>query len=382
MKLVEGELFSASKLKRSKARINNLGFFEVVDVSTSPGSDESQMNVDVKVEERPTGTFSVGAGYSSVDGFVAQGSITQENFLGRGWRMNLAASLGGESSTYQLGLTDPYFLDTRWTLGFEIYQTEREWNDFTREAKGFAIKAGHPVGEYSRILGTYRLELKDIYDVSEFASNTIKDQEGESTVSSFTTVFNYNSTDNRLDPSSGTDFEASWEFAGLGGDEHYSKYVLDARTFWPWRWGTVFSVRGQIGYVHEWQDEDVPLDERFYLGGIYTMRGFESREVGPRDINGEFIGGDTTAFFNFEYIFPLYKELKIKGVTFFDVGNAWGDDYFGEDDEAFGSWRYSTGAGIRWLSPLGPMRFEYGYNLDARDYEANSKFDFMIGRFF
>ncbi len=123
MKLVEGELFSATDLKRSKARINNLGFFEAVDVSTSPGSADDKMNVNVNVAERATGTFSVGAGYSSVDGLVGQGSITQENFLGRGLRLNLAGSIGGDSSTYQLGVTDPYFMDTRWTLGFEIYQT-------------------------------------------------------------------------------------------------------------------------------------------------------------------------------------------------------------------------------------------------------------------
>jgi outer membrane protein insertion porin family len=115
MKLVEGDLYNATNLKRSKARINNLGFFEAVDVGTSAGSDESLMNVDVKVEERSTGTFSVGAGYSSVDGVVGQGSITQENFLGRAWRLNLAASIGSDSTTYQLSLTDPYFLDTRWT---------------------------------------------------------------------------------------------------------------------------------------------------------------------------------------------------------------------------------------------------------------------------
>lgn len=124
----------------------------------------------------------------------------------------------------------------------------------------------------------------------------------------------------------------------------------------------------------------------FYLGGIYSLRGFESREIGPRRLSEtgemEFIGGDTEAFANFEYIFPIYKEIGIKGVTFFDVGNAWGDDFFGEDDEPFGSWRYSAGAGIRWLSPLGPMRFEYGYNLDPRSYESDSQFDFTIGRFF
>ena len=384
MKLVEGDLFNSTNLKRSKARINNLGFFEAVDISTNPGSAKDLMNVDVNVKERSTGTFSVGAGYSSVDGFIAQGSITQENFLGRAWRLNLAASLGGSSTTYQLGLTDPYFLDTRWTLGAEVYQTQREWDDFSRDATGFAIKAGHPVGEYSRVLVTYRFEDKEIYDVSPFASIQIREQEGTSTLSSITTSYMYNTTNNRLDPSAGSDMSATWEFAGIGGTEKFSKYILDARHFWPWKWDTVFSAHGQLGYVHSLSSGDeVPIDERFYLGGIYNLRGFESREVGPRDLNGDFIGGDTEAYFNFEYIFPLHKELNIKGVTFFDVGNTWNeDDQWGLDDVAFDSWRYSAGAGIRWLSPLGPMRFEYGVNLDARDNEPNGKFDFMIGRFF
>jgi len=383
MKLVEGDLFNATNLKRSKARINNLGFFEAVDISTSAGSEESLMNVDVNVKERSTGTFSVGAGYSSVDGFVAQGSITQENFLGRGWRMNLAGSFGSDSTTYQLGLTDPYFLDTRWTVGADIFSTQRDYDDYSRDSQGFALKAGHPVGEYSRLLVTYRFENVDIYDLSPYASLDLLEQEGSSTVSSVTTVYSYNTTDNRLDPSSGTDASASWEIAGLGGTEKFSKYILDARHFTPWKWGTVFAAHGQLGHVHSLNSEPIPVDERFYLGGIYSIRGFENREVGPRYANGEFSGGDTEAYFNFEYIFPLYEELKIKGVTFFDVGNAWSDDDFtGEDADLFGSWRYSAGAGIRWLSPMGPMRFEYGYNLDAREYESNGKFDFMIGRFF
>ncbi len=382
MKLVEGDLFNATNLKRSKARINNLGFFEAVNVSTSAGSEKSLMNVDVNVKERATGTFSIGGGYSSVDGFVAQGSITQENFLGRALRLNLAASYGSSSTTYQLGVTDPYFLDTRWTLGGEIYHTEREWDDFSKKATGFALRAGHPVGEYSRVLATYRLEKSEIYDVNSTASSAIRDQEGKSTLSSVTTTYSYNTTDNRLDPSDGTDMQASWEIAGLGGTEKYSKYILDARHFWPWKWDTAFSLRGQVGYVHSLTSDDVPIDKRFFLGGIYTIRGFQAREVGPRDKNGDFIGGDTEAFANLEYIFPLYKSLNLKGVIFFDVGNAWGDDFWGEDDKVFASWRYSAGFGVRWLSPLGPLRFEYGFNLDPRDYESNGQFDFMIGRFF
>jgi outer membrane protein insertion porin family len=383
IKVIEGELFNASALKRSKARINNLGFFETVDLTTSEGSDQNHVNVDVNVKERSTGTFSLGAGYSSVDGFVGQGSVTQENFLGRGWKLNLAASLGGESTTYQIGLTDPYFLDMDLTLGFELYKTTREWDDFSRDATGGAIKVGMPVyDDYSRALFVYRYEQKEIYDVSPWADPDIKEEEGKSTLSSITSTFTRDTTDNRLDPSVGARLEGSWELAGLGGSEKFSKYIADYRRFWPVGWGgLVFSAHGQVGYVQELGGERIPLDERFYLGGINTLRGFEPREVGPYDpLYDDYTGGDTQAFANLELIFPISREIGLKGVTFFDVGNAW--DSKGGEYDVFTEWRYSVGAGIRWLSPLGPLRIEWGYNLDPYEWEDRSRLDFMIGRFF
>jgi len=379
MKIVEGELFNASALKRSKARINNLGFFEAVDITTAEGSDQNLVNIDVNVKERATGTFSVGAGYSSVDGFVVQGSVTQENFLGRGLKLNLAASLGGESTTYQIGLTDPYFLDKNLTFGFELYRTDREWDDFSRKATGGALKLGMPVlDDYSRALFVYRLEFKDIYDVSEFADQDIKDEEGKSTISSVTSSLVRDTTDYRLDPSRGSVIELSWELAGLGGDEKFNKFIVDYRHFWPAFFGTVLSAHGQIGYVEAFGSKDVPLDERFYLGGINTLRGFEPRQVGPYDEAADnYTGGYKETYFNFEWLFPLSKEMGIKGLTFFDIGNAWD-----KDESFFSEWRYSVGAGIRWLSPLGPLRLEWGYNLDPYEWEDRSRLDFMIGRFF
>jgi len=170
----------------------------------------------------------------------------------------------------------------------------------------------------------------------------------------------------------------SWEFAGLGGTEEFSKYLLDYRHFWPAFWGTTFSVHGRVGYVHGYGTEEIPLDERFYLGGINTLRGFDSREVGPQDPEtGDFIGGDKETYFNFEFLFPLAADVGMKGVTFFDIGNA-----LGEEESWFDEWRYSAGAGIRWLSPLGPLRLEWGYNLDPKDGEDSSRIEFMVGRFF
>jgi outer membrane protein insertion porin family len=394
MKLVEGDLYSSTNMKESRRRINNLGFFEEVNVTTAKGTDEAHMNVDVAVKERPTGTFSVGFGYSSVDGFIGQGSVTQENFLGRAWKLNAAGAVGGKSTTYQLGLTDPYFLDRNLTLGGDIYNTRREWTDFTKKTRGGDIKLGLPLTEKVRSFFLYRYERKDIFDIDDDASRLIKEQEGASTLSAVSASLTRNTTDYYLDPSKGAVSELSVEFAGLGGTEKFVKYVADHRSFFPWKWGTVFSLHGQVGYIQEVGGQDIPLDERFYLGGINTLRGFDSRTVGPRvrvvkktvdpatgtevrSDDFEFLGGNKEAYFNFEYVFPLVKDIGLKGVAFVDVGNAWG-----EDESYFSEMRYSTGLGVRWFSPLGPLRLEWGYNLDPKEQEDRSQFEFSIGKFF
>lgn len=388
MKLAEGELYSASKIKESRRRINNLGFFDEVNVTTGKGAEPSRMDLNVAVKERPTGMFTVGLGYSSVDGVIGQGSVSQENFLGRALKLNVAGSLGSKSVTYQVGVTDPYFLDRNLTLGFDLYKTRREWVDFTKKTTGGDLKLGFPVTEDVRAFFVYRYEDKEILDVDQSATKYIRDQEGKSTLSSITSSLNRNTTDYRLDPSRGSASSASVEFAGLGGTSKFLKYDLDHRHFWPWKWGTVFSLRGHLGYIQEIGGETIPIDERYFLGGLSTVRGFESRQLGPRvrkieDSGGvvtedfEYIGGEKAAYFNAEYLFPLLKDMGLKGVLFVDSGNAWasGEDYFSE-------MRYSTGAGVRWFSPLGPLRLEWGYNLDPKDDEPNSRFEFSIGSSF
>lgn len=377
MKLAEGDLFSATKIKESRRRVNNLGFFEEVNIATSKSADEAHMNLDVDVKERPTGTFSLGFGYSSVDSFIAQGSITQNNFLGKGLKLNLSGSLGGTSSTYQIGLTDPYFLDKNLTLGFDLYKTEREWSDWSRRATGGDIKLGFPVyDDDTRMSFIYRYEQKEIFDVESTASSLIKDQEGSSTLSSVTGSVTRDTTDYRLDPSRGYVSELSGELAGLGGTEHFAKGIADHRHFFPLFWSTVFSLHGQMGYARGWNNEEVPLDERFWLGGIRTLRGFDSRKVGPQAENGDYIGGVKEAYFNAEYIFPLIKDIGMKGVLFYDTGNAWGSEQW------FNDMRQSVGGGIRWYSPMGPLRLEWGYNLDPKETEKQSRFEFAIGNVF
>ncbi len=375
--LLEGELYNATKVKAANRRIRNLGFFEEVNLTNKPGSEPDSLVLDVDVSEQPTGTFSVGAGYSSADGPVFQGSVSQDNFMGYGVNVSIGGTFGGSSTTYTLSVSDPHFLDTDWFLGGEIYKSEYEYSDYDDYRTGGAIKGGHPLSENVKFYLTYRFEQKEISDVDDDASATVKDAEGESTLSSLTADLVRNSTDNYQDPSKGGITKLSLEFAGLGGTENFLKGIADHRHFFPVIGDTVFSVHGSIGYIMKtWTDDDIPMSEKFFLGGIRTLRGFESREVGPME-DGDYIGGEKMAYANFEYIFPIAKDMGFKGVLFYDIGNAWG-----EDEDYFSDLRHSAGAGIRWLSPLGPLRFEWGYNLDPRDGEKRSVFEFTIGKAF
>ncbi|NLV23559.1 MAG: outer membrane protein assembly factor BamA [Deltaproteobacteria bacterium] len=380
MKVNEGDLYTTTGLKESQRLIKNLGFFEEVSVATSKADEPTRMNVDVDIKERPTGTLSAGVGYSSVDNFVFQGSASQDNFLGLGLRGQVGASLGGSSSTYRIGLLDPYFLDRNLTLGFDIYKTEREWTSFSRDALGGNVKVGFPLPfENNRAFLIYRFEKKDIYDVDDDASFYIREQQGKSTLSSIQAMLIRDTRDYKLDPKTGYITTLSAEYAGLGGTEHFAKYAASHRHFWPLPWlGLVFSVNGEIGYIQKTTDDEIPIDEKFFLGGLYSLRGFESREVGPRDPQtGDYYGGVKEAFFNFELIFPLVKDIDMKGVVFFDTGNAWD-----ENEDYFQNMRYSAGFGIRWFSPMGPLRIEWGYNLDPEEWEDKSQIDFSLGRMF
>ena len=385
LSLIEGDLYSATKIKSSRNRLRNLGFFEEINVSTSPGTGRDKNMLDVEVTEQPTGSFTIGAGYSSVDHLIAQGSISQGNFMGYGVKLKASATLGGASQLYTVGVTDPYFLDTRWTTGFDLYKTERDWTDFSEKATGGALKVGHPLGVYSRGLVIYRYEEKDIFDVSEAASFTVQEQAGDSVLSSVTGTLSRNTTNYHQDPSRGGVTSFSAEYAGLGGTDEFAKFDFSHRHFFPLFWKTVLSLNGDIGYVVKTSDAEVPISEKYFLGGLRSVRGFNTRELGPTELTdsadptaGEsFVGGEKSAFFNLEFLIPISEQYKLKGLLFVDGGNAWR-----ESEEYFSDLRYSAGYGIRWMSPLGPLRFEWGYNLDPRGEEKVSVFEFSIGSFF
>jgi outer membrane protein insertion porin family len=390
LKISEGDLYSSTGLKKSKQSLMNLGFFEEATLATERASADNRLNLKVDVKEKPTGTFSIGAGYSSLDGIVGQGSVQQSNFLGLGLKANVSASLGGKSATYNVGITDPYFLDTRWTLGADLYRTSREYTDYKRRVSGGDIKAGYPLSDNLSTFWVYRYEDKKIYDVSQAYIDSGQFVETTSTTSAVTATLSRNTTDYRLDPSTGMINSLSAEFAGLGGTTRYLRTIGSSTVFFPAKWGAVFSTRAEIGHIQELGKEINP-DDKFYLGGISTIRGYESRTVSPSkvvtntDANGvastvrAYVGGDTEFFCNVELTMPLLKEAGLKGVVFFDMGNS-----YESASKLFSTVQTSYGAGIRWFSPIGPLRLEYGIPINPRPGidDKGGRLEFSIGSFF
>ncbi len=396
MRVTEGGLYSATGMKRSKQNLMNLGFFEEANIATAKGSAADKLNVNVDVKEKPTGTFSIGGGYSSLDGIIGQGSVQQANFLGLGLKANLSASIGGKSQTYALGLTDPYFMDTKWTLGGDLYRSERDYTDYSRRLIGGDIKGGYPINDFIGTFVMYKYEIKDLYN-PDAAYQSLHDTIGNdtyplgtTTTSSIFASITHNNTDYRLDPSTGFINSFSAEYAGLGGDNKFARFITDHSYFHPLYKKLIASTKLTLGYIGE-VGQPVPIDEKFYLGGIYSLRGYSARTVSPTDTllvkdnygsqtNQQlYLGGSKEVFGNVELTFPLLPEAGLKGVTFFDYGNS-----FNDNSAIFNTMLMSYGAGIRWASPIGPLRLEYGIPINPRRNIDNTsgRLEFSIGSMF
>jgi outer membrane protein insertion porin family len=375
VRLDEGEIFNSALLKRSYERINNLNYFETLDIAPKPRYEEKLLDMDIKIKERSTGFLSVGGGYSSVDKLIGMVDVTQGNLFGRGQYVKLRAELGGRASFYELSFKDPWFMDKPIAFSADIYNTTREYIDYKRRATGFGFGFGKELAEYWGGTISYNLERATIFDVKDTASDIIKEQIGTKLTSSITPSIVRDSRDSFIDPARGSRNSVYFTFAGLGGDNSFIKGVADSAWFFPVG-STTVALRGRFGYAKGIFNKKLPLYERFYVGGINTVRGLGYGEAGPRDDKGELIGGTKELIFNAEYIFPIIRELKFKGLVFFDAGNSY------DASEPIGKLRYTTGTGIRWISPMGPIRVEWGYNIRRKPGESSSKIEFTFGTFF
>ena len=380
VELTEGGLYSSSELKRSRNNLRRLGYFEDVIIRESPGSTRDKIDLNIDVAERATGAISIGVGYSSVDSIIGTASISQSNLMGTGLKLELSGTKSSGSDIYMLSLTEPWLFDKPISAGFSIYNNEREYPDFNIRKEGVETSLGFPLYKrYTRGYLTYKYETVDITGISDTATLTIKEQEGTTTVSSARFYVKHDTRDDFYFPREGWTLSASTEYAGgvIGGNVNYMKYEGTVIKFIPTPKKTTLSFRAMAGYVHSFSGQDVPIFQRYFLGGISSLRGFETRKVGPLDQDTqEYYGGTTSLVTNTELLFPLFGQRGMRGVIFYDAGNA----YDGAID--FNDIRHSVGFGLRWLSPFGPIRLEWGFNLSQRNEEKSSEWEFGMGTSF
>lgn len=379
MQLKEGEIFDATALKQSLQRLQRLGFFEDVSVTPEQTEEEALMDIIVEVKEKPTGTFSIGAGYSSVDQFMFMGEISEDNFLGRGQKLSLQANLSGTSNRYNFQFTEPHLNDSDLSVGFDLYNWEREFDDYTKDSKGVAMRFGYPVWELWRANWSYGYDKTDLTDI-DFTSvaQEILDSLDIHVTSYVTLGFSRDTRNNLFNPSEGAVHVIESKYAGgiLGGDSYFTKVQGSTSWFFPFLFGTTLHLKATSGYVTENTGGKLPVYEKFYLGGINTIRGFKNGQISPRDpVTLNRIGGDKMWYINEEIIFPLVKEAGLNGVVFLDAGNVYGQDQHWD----FSKIKRSVGVGLRWLSPLGPLRLEWGYNIKPVEDEERDNWDFSIG---
>ena len=380
-RLKEGELFDGSKLKRSKQRLNNLNFFEDVKIDTHRGQDPDLIDVLTTVTERPTGSFSVGAGFSSVENLIFNTSIAQDNLFGNGQRLSLSAQLSSIRSDFNLSFTEPRLLDSEISLGVDLFNQDQDYLSFDSQSTGGGIRLGKNISEYDSVGLRYRYENVEVTglaaaDETEFFKNETR------VTSRIAPTYVHDSRDNFLNPSKGWRHVVGFELAGLGGAK-FTKSSYEVTYYHP-LWGKlVGAAHGRVNYAEGYGGEDVPGFERYFMGGPTSLRGFTIEDVGPKDSDGDPIGGNQSLLVNLELQYPFTKSFR--GFVFYDRGNVYGGGFNTSKtakDFDLGEMRSSVGAGIRFISPFGPLGFAYGVKLDKQTGEEAAEFHFSAGSAF
>jgi outer membrane protein insertion porin family len=410
MRVYEGELFNGTGLKRSKDRVTALGYFETVEVTHKPGSDDRHVIIQVEIKEKATGQFQVGFGFSSVENLIFTAQISQNNFLGWGQTLGLSASYSSLRQLYQASYLDPFFLDTPFMLSVDLYRNQQARIDFIRQATGGDVNLGYHLLDDMIVNLTYTREYVNIQWTGSggigsypplanlFPAQALNSYGVTSTARVSTT---WDRRDNRLFPSKGYMLFGSIEYGPpwlLGGDINFIRYTAFARYYQPLILGLVFKTNFNVGYIASLNPQPVPISETYMLGGVNSLRGFPLASVSPQtectsgitaDAPKVFckVGGDKEVTINLELEFPIIEKVGIRGVIFFDAGNAFaqGESFFQRDVNnpyPLGL-LYDVGFGFRWFSPIGPLRFEWGIPLTRRP-EDNQPvlFQFTIGNFF
>ncbi|MBI3266181.1 MAG: outer membrane protein assembly factor BamA [Chlamydiae bacterium] len=382
-----GEVFNGVKVRRSQERLMNLGYFKTVYMDIESTDKEDHKDLLVDVEETKTGEIGFGAGFSSIDNLIGFVELTQKNFdwksfptfTGDGQKLRIRAQVGTKRQDYTLSWTEPWLFDRPISFGMDLYRRDSRFlsDVYDERRTGGDLRLGKRLMEFVRADLTYTLEEDEIRNVSDKASDAIKQEEGTADVSSIELALTRDTRDSALSPTRGMRNAISGELAGgpLGLDRDFTKYVTKHSIYFPLPLSLVLRLSGQAGLVDSFGDTDrVPLFERFFLGGANTIRGFKFRDVGPKDENGEPIGGSSMIMGSTELTFPIIE--KVRGAVFYDTGNVYED--YGEFD--LGDLRAGAGIGLRLELPIGPIRLDYGWPIDRdRFQDSKGRFDFNIG---
>lgn len=382
-KIAEGDAFSTSKLKRTEQRLNNLGFFEKVDIQRTPGSAEDRTNLDVALTEKSTGEITFGAGFSTVDGPLIDAGIRERNFIGTGKDVRARATVGGLRQNFDIGITEPYFLDRDLQAGFDLFQTSQNFqtnSTFNRDSRGGVLRFGYNLSEHLAHQLRYTLEESEITNVEASASRFVRDQKGVNLASIVGHVLTYDKRDNKQAPTSGYMLRFNQDFAGVGGDNTFLKHEAHADYYVPlakkWTFVSNLGVGSIIGI-----GEDVRINQRFFTGQ-QEIRGFANAGIGPRDTTTrDALGGETYYALANEVRFPLglSDDLGVSGAMFVDVANLYGISPTDATVASNSALRASTGVGVSWASPFGPIRIDYAIPFMKQNYDDTQPIRFRFG---
>jgi outer membrane protein insertion porin family len=385
LEVAEGDLTSETKLVNSQNNLMRSSFFDEVSIDPSPSNVDQENLVDlrVSVKERPTGSFQIGAGYSNYSSIYGTVSVTQDNLFGYGRRITVQANIGGDYRLYNISYTDPWVGDIPLLLGFDIFKTYYSYDYYDKDTKGAAIRAGYPIFERFYISASFAWEDVDISDVSMFSSQYLRSMMGTSVNSIFTLRLSRDTRNHFFQPTAGSTARFTYAIATslLGGETSFSRYEIEGAKWIPapfWK-GASFMAHADIGLLQENKEGGLPVYEKFFLGGINSVRGYDWYDISPKDPHTrETIGGEKQAYANFEFTFPIIQDSGLYAVAFFDMGNVWTKD----ENYDFGDLKRSYGGGLRYLSPMGPLRIEYGRALDNEEGESSGRWEFTMGAMF
>ncbi|MCU0651606.1 MAG: outer membrane protein assembly factor BamA [Candidatus Omnitrophica bacterium] len=396
LRIRPGDRFDGEKLKRSKERLQNLGFFEEVSYDTEEGSAPDKKNLLVDVKESKTGAFSFGGGYSTVDQFVGFVEVEQKNFDWKNWpyftgggqNLKLRTSFGTSTGGIDFNFTEPWLFDYPISLGIDAYKTTHDKDSdsgygYKEKILGGDVSLGKELTEYIKADITYRWNQIKISDVDTTATSALLNEVGTNVVSSTTFSASFDNRDSVFDTTKGNFLTGSIECAGgpFGGDKNYAKFNSRVSHYVPLWNASALEFRGRVGVVNQYGDSnEVPIYERFFAGGASTIRGYNERKIGPIDpITKDALGGNSMMIGNIEYLYPVLSFAK--AAVFYDVGNVWEK----VDKIGSGGFKSGVGFGVRLKTPIGPIMLDYGIPLNkepGEDSKGGGRFHFNVSHGF